>query len=103
MTQAFEIPLQTTPQKFSITLSAVDYNMRVLWNDIAQCWCIDIADANEVPIVSSIPLITGVDLLEPYTDLGFIGQLIALTDYDLDAPPTFENLGITGHLYWVTS
>lgn len=101
MADVFEIPLQPIPQKFNIILSNTEYNLLVLWNNINQCWCVDIFDSNEVLIVGSIPLVTGTDLLLPYTNLGFKGQLIALTDHDVDAIPTFEDLGITGHLYWV--
>lgn len=102
MANYYEIPLQPTPQKFSISLSNVDYNINVFWNDFANCWCIDILDNNSVLILGSIPLVTGVNLLLPYTNLGFSGQLFATTDHDLTVPPTFDNLGITGHLYWKT-
>lgn len=102
MANTYEIPVTPNPQTFSITLSGIDYNVQILWNDAAQCWVIDFADANNIPIVSGIPLVTGVDLLGPYTDLKFKGKLFVQTDNNLAEPPTFDNLGITGHLYWVT-
>ena len=102
MSNTYEIPLINSPQLFSITLSNISYNLQIVWNNIALVWVIDFYDANQVAILTGVPLVTGVDLLAPYTDLGFGGKLFAQTDHDLTAPPTFDNLGITGHLYWVT-
>lgn len=102
MSNTYEIPLISTPQSFSITLSNIDYNILIVWNYLAQAWVIDFYDANQVAILTGVPLVTGVDLLLPYTDLNFGGKLFAETDHDLTTPPTFDNLGITGHLYWVT-
>lgn len=101
MANVYEIPLISNAQSFSITLSNVDYNILIVWNDFAQAWVIDFNDANQVAILTGIPLVTGVDLLLPYTNLNFGGKLFAQTDHDLTTPPTFDNLGITGHLYWV--
>lgn len=102
MANTYEIPLIPSAQSFSITLSNVNYNVLIVWNNVAKCWCIDFSDANQVLILSSIPLVTGVDLLLPYPNLNFGGKLFAETDHNLTTPPTFDNLGITGHLYWVT-
>lgn len=99
---AFEIPLDPTPQTLSIVLGSTPYNLTVRWCVPAAAWIVDIADSTGTPIVSGIPLVTGADLLEQYAYLGFGGQLIAQTDHDLSAPPTFDNLGSTGHLFFVT-
>lgn len=99
---AFEIPLSPVPQRFSIQLGGVFYRLRLLWNRPANCWVLDVADQNDVPMVQGIPIITGADLLAQYGYLGFGGQLIAQTDSDPYAVPTAENLGTTGHLYFVT-
>ena len=64
---------------------------------------LDIADINGAAILSGLPIITGTDLLEQFGYLNFGGQLIAQTDFAVDLPPTYENLGQTGHLYWVTA
>jgi hypothetical protein len=98
---AFEIPTQPTPQRFTITLGGVDYRVTQKWNKVISCWAIDIADSGDVPILSGVPLVTGADLLEQFTYLGIGGQLVAQTDHDADAVPTFDNLGSTGHLYFV--
>lgn len=98
----FEIPLQAASQKFSITLAQVAYVVVVRWNPRMQSWVIDMLDASEAPILEGVPLVTGADLLEPYRYLGFGGAMIVQTDHDQDAVPTFENLGLTSHLYFLT-
>jgi hypothetical protein len=97
------IPLTPAPQNFGIVLAGVTYNLTVKWNTVAQCWVMDIADQNSVKILSGVPIITGADLLEQYAYFNFGGKLIAQTDGDLQAVPTFENLGVQGKLYFVTS
>ncbi|WP_281659636.1 phage baseplate plug family protein [Microvirgula aerodenitrificans] len=98
-----EIPLTPDPQRFTITLSGVDYRLTVRWREAVDGgWTLDIADAAGTPIVRGIPLVTGVDLLKQYRYMGFPGGLFVLTTDDLAAPPTFENLGVGSHLHWVT-
>ena len=54
-------------------------------------------------LVSGIPLVTGVNLLEQYAHLGFGGGLYVQTTSNPDEVPTFTNLGVDGLLYWVTA
>jgi hypothetical protein len=98
----FEIPLQAgTPQTLNISLAGVTYGLTVVWNNNAQVWVIDIDDSNGNPLIQGIPLVTGADLLEQYEYVGIGGSLYAVTDFDIAAPPTFDNLGQQGHLYFV--
>lgn len=90
------------PQKFTISLAGVTYNMVLQWNGQGSFWGLDIADQNNVPIIQGLPLVTGIDLLEQYAYLGIGGQLIVTTDFDTGAPPTSSNLGSQSHLYFVT-
>lgn len=103
MTQVpFEIPLvPAKSQKFYVALSGVTYAMKFRWCPPAQCWMIDLADANDVPLVMGIAVITGIDLLSQYEYLGIPGQLIIQSDYDTDAVPTFADLGVLGRAYYV--
>ncbi len=99
-----EVPLIANPQRFSIQLNGVGYVFVVKWNTADDAgWILDIQDENNVPLVGGIPLVTGADLLAQYGYLGFTGQLQVQTDFDLDAVPTFDNLGDTSHLYFVTA
>lgn len=99
----YEIPLSPEPQKFSIELAGVSYVLNLGWNEVVSAWVVDIADRNENPILRGIPLVANVDLLEPYPYLNFGGQLIAQTDNNVEVPPTFDTLGLTGHLYFITA
>jgi hypothetical protein len=99
---AQEIPTKPLTQKLTVTLAGIAYRLALHWCTPLAAWIVDIADANGVPIVSGVPLVTGVDLLAQYGYLNFGGQLIAQTDNAKDAPPTYANLGSSGHLYFVT-
>jgi hypothetical protein len=102
MAEIFEIPTEpATPQKFSISLSGLTRQLTLTWCQPAGCWILDIADASAVPILSGIPLITGADLLAQFGYLGLGGAMLVQTDHNADAVPTFDNLGDTGHLFFM--
>lgn len=103
MITPYEIPLTPMPQLFSIALNNIQYTILLQWCDPANCWKIDIQDVNGVNILAGIPLVTGVDLLQPYKYLNFGGSLVAQTDHDINAIPTYDNLGVTSHLLWITT
>lgn len=98
-----EIPLQPTPQKLSVTLNSISYQLRVVWNAANQSWVMDISDTNGVPIALGLPLVTSSDLLEQLEYLGIGGKMLAQTDFNTSAVPTFDNLGSTSHLYFVAN
>jgi hypothetical protein len=95
----FQFPLRPTPQTFAASLLGVTYNFRTWWSPSQTCWCVDIADVDNVPVVGSIPLVTGADLLEQYEYLGIGGGLVV---YDTAGPPDsvpgYADLGVTGQL-----
>lgn len=98
----FEIPLQAaTPQQLTVSLNGVQYQLTVRYNSQNNAWTLDIAGNSGNAILLGIPMITGADLLEQYKYLGFGGQLICQTDNDIEAVPTFNNLGQTSHLYFI--
>lgn len=103
MSTPYLIPLQPTPQTLTISLSGVQYQLTVRWNETNQSWIIDIADSNGNPILSGIPMVTGADLLEQFEYLDIGGMLLAQTSSNTDAVPTFANLGSDGNLYFVTT
>ena len=103
MTTPYEIPLSAAPQKITIALAGVSYQLVVKWNAQAQVWVLDMLTEAGIPVIMGIPLVTGANLLEQYDYLDLGGQLIAQSDQDLQAPPSFDNLGTVGHLYFVTT
>lgn len=102
LTLPFEIPTSPEPEHFTITLDNVVYTMTLKWNTASNCWVLDIGDINNVVILGGIPLVTGCDLLEQFKYMGFGGGLIAQSDEDVAMPPTFQNMGSNGHLYYIT-
>lgn len=102
MAQTFQIPLAPTPQRFGITLEGRELRLTTRFQNVAEGgWTLDIADNQDAPILSGIPLVTGADLLEQYRYLGFKGRLFVQTLNDPDAVPTFDNLGSEALLFWV--
>jgi hypothetical protein len=96
------IPLQPYAQVFSITIAGLVYNMQTHWNNQPDTgWLLDISDANDVPILLGIPLVTGADLLEQYHYLGLFngGYLLCGTIGNNNASPTYDNLGTDSYLY----
>lgn len=100
-TTYYEIPLASSAQRFYITLAGVQYQMQVAYRTHPEGgWFLDVYTAGGVALVLGIPLVTGVDLLEPYPDLNFGGTLQVMTDGDPYAVPTYANLGSQSHVYF---
>ncbi|WP_175777639.1 phage baseplate plug family protein [Burkholderia anthina] len=103
MTTFYEIPLTPDPQTFTLTLSGIIYTMTVQYRAAGGTgWILDVADANGNPLVSGIPLVTGIDLLGQFAYLGFGGSLWVQGAADPDDVPTFDDLGVSSHVFWVT-
>lgn len=99
----YEIPLDPSPQQFTIALAGATYTITLSYREIDEGgWFIDLADANNVPILSGVPLVTGIDLLEQYGYLDIGGSLYVFSDGDALATPTADNIGTTAHLYFAT-
>lgn len=104
MTTAYEIPITpATPQTFTISLAGVFYNLTVRWSTSMAAWFLDLADAYNNFLLNGVPLVTGADLLAQYEYLGIGGMLVVQSDNDLSLVPDFSTLGVTGHLYFVTT
>lgn len=102
MTKVYEIPLEASPQVFTIPLGVTEYQLRLSWCDPSACWLLDIAlGDDQAPVVSGLPVITGTDILGQFAYLGIGGRLVAQTVGDEQAVPTFTNLGQTGKLFFL--
>lgn len=80
----------------------MDLRIVIKWCKPAACWVADVTTASGVPVLSGVSLVTGADLLEQFGYMRFGGQLIVQTDFDVDAVPTFDNLGREGHFYFLS-
>jgi hypothetical protein len=100
-----EIPL--TPAQasvFSIGLGGTVYNLRLTFNIASGgYWALDIGDEDMNLIVAGIALVSGIDLLAQYAYLGFNGSLVVTTDRGAGEIPTFEGLGDTSHLFFISA
>lgn len=97
----FEIPLRPEAQIVSVQLGATIYILRLIWVDNPEAgWLLDISNADGEPLLTGVPLVAGADLLAQYPDLGFGGRLFVGSDGNLLEPPTYENLGVTAHMWW---
>lgn len=94
----FEIPLSPIPQVFAISLGGDDYRLTLQYRD---GWILDVADDLGQPLVSGIPLVTGLNLLGQYQHLGFAGGLRVTGAESPDDAPTSADLGRGAKLYWV--
>ena len=103
MSNLFEIPLSPTPQQFVIQLGTTTYQLTFKWNELMACWVMDMMDSSgTAPILMGVPMVTGDDLFGQFGYLSLGGELLAQTDQNLAAPPTFSNLGTAGHVYFRT-
>lgn len=100
MTQVFSIPLLPQSQTLSVQLAGVNYTLALNWNGFSKSWTLDIFNA-QGRILSGMPLVANVDLLEQYGYMNFGGELIAATVGQRGVPPTYDNLGSAGQLYFV--
>ena len=73
------------------------------WNAQNGTWMLDINTPAGAPILNGIPLVANVDLLQQFGYLNLGGQLIVQTDGNANLLPTYDNLGINSHLYFVVS
>lgn len=100
---ALEIPLTSQAQRFTITLGDSIYRMRITYDAADEGgWILDIGAQDGTLMVAGIPLVSGTDLLAQYAYMDFGGSLFVTTDRGAGEVPTFDGLGLTSHLYFVT-
>jgi len=81
------------------------YSFKFYWNHRSSCWNFDLLDATaQFKLLSGVPLVTGCDLLEQFLYVPFaVNTLWTVMTIgpgaSPDTVPTFNNLGIDGHLY----
>ena len=101
-TSIFRIPLTAVPQRFDITLAGRQLTMVVRWNGECPAWSFDLIDSvTTETLINSLDIVTGCDILEQHSYLGIGGRLFAYTDGAPEAPPTEDNLGTAGNLFFV--
>jgi hypothetical protein len=98
----FKIPTTPEAQSFYIALAGVIYKLSLTWNTFSDTWTLDIYSENDILLISGIAVVADIDLLAPYSDLYFGGQLIAKNETIYGQKPTYDDLGIKSNLYFIT-
>lgn len=97
-----EVPLRPSQaQAFTITLGDANYGFSIQWRDAASVWIMDISDERGTTLLAGQPLLPGADLIGQYPELEIAGEFWIVSEGQKDAPPTFDNLGVGSHLYFV--
>ncbi|AMX20344.1 TPA: hypothetical protein LCO34_003510 [Acinetobacter baumannii] len=91
----YEIPLLDRNQKFFIKLNKVNYQLKLVY---LKRWYLDIYQANAEPIARSIPLVSGIDILSPYSHL--INGSMYVQNLNEDESQSFNDLGTNIKLFW---
>lgn len=93
-------PYPNTTQR--VELDGVVYTLRLLWSERGKAWHLDIADAEVVPILSGLRLVTSFPLLYRFRHLPLPpGELYFFDLKDQGGTPTLEEMGERYRLYYV--
>lgn len=103
----YKIPLTSNPnQTFKVGIPSKDktidkFIFNVYYNLSSECWCLNIKDIQGKDLVSNIPLVCGVDLLEQYYYMG-LGKayIINLDQNSREDRPNMYNLESKYILVW---
>lgn len=101
MKAVYEVPLTASAQIFRIELAFIAYSVQVRWCPPMQAWVCDFMDGAGTPVLMGVPLVTGADLFDQYTYLGFAGQLRVQSLSDPFKIPTLTSLGSDGLLFFI--
>lgn len=98
-----ELPLTSDPaQRFTAQLGKTKYLFEVKFNSRSGVWTLDMAvAASKEQILTSIPIVLGVDLLWPY-NLG-IGRLIAGDTSSRGRDAAADDLGTRVKVFWYST
>ncbi|MGO4738655.1 hypothetical protein AB4099_19055 [Bosea sp. 2KB_26] len=103
MATIYEFPLLPEAQQMSITLGTVEYVVRFGWADTADGgWFIDMSLTDGTPLLRSLPLTAGENVLQQFDYLGFPGEIRVQTDGNDLVEPTYANLGSNGKVLFIT-
>ena len=90
-----QLPLRNDVPAFSFQtdLDGTTYSFKFRYNSRSDRWIFDILTANEIPIISGVPVLTGTSLLKRFeSDLLPEGDLFVLNKEDESASPGRNDL-----------
>ena len=92
----FKIPLNPRNQKVTVKLGKKSYKLQTIYR--AETWFLDIFDSSDTCLISAIPMVQGVDLLEQYQHV--ITGSLYIQNMNSDEQQNFSSLGREINLYW---
>ena len=92
----YEIPLNYGNQKFNIKLGTTQYKLQLIYR--AERWYLDFFDTAENPLIASLPVVVGDNLLSQHQHI-IKGSLYVLNTNE-DEGQSFSDLGKNIKLYW---
>ena len=100
------VPLTPSPnQTFTSTIPVDEGKIKLYfflrYNTEQKCWIMDLSDSSKTPLVNSIPLVCGLNILEQYSYLNIGSAYIVKIDPNIvsDRPDEY-NLGKDFILVW---
>tara|TARA_R110000803_G_scaffold13482_1_gene37859 strand:- start:9320 stop:9661 length:342 start_codon:yes stop_codon:yes gene_type:complete len=101
---ALLIPLQgISSYVFTTSIEDFTYSFRVRWNTREGSWRLDIREVDGTPIVQGLKLAPNQNLTKGYKDSRLPEGNLYILDIDgLGSRPTFESLGDTQKLFYLT-
>lgn len=100
----YEVPLNGKSERFTVNLpEGITLTAAAVWrNRGGGGWMLDLGLPDGTPLVTSIPLVGGIDLLASFRHLGIPGSLFIMSDGpDPMADPTYDGLGTDSRLFYV--
>jgi hypothetical protein len=95
----YEIPLNYGNQKFNIKLGTTQFKLQLIYR--AERWYLDFFDTAENPLIASLPVVVGDNLLSQHQHI-IKGSLYVLNTNE-DERQLFSDLGKNIKLYWSDS
>lgn len=100
------VPVTSNPnQRFSSTIpingKKIKFYFFLRYNTEQECWEMDLSDAAKTPLLASIPLVSGINILEQYMYLNIGEAYILKVNPNLKSSnPSQDNLGKDFILVW---
>nr|WP_242452421.1 hypothetical protein [Morganella morganii] len=98
MMNTIEIPVSIKNQQLDIRLGGKYYRIRLVYRQFCG-WVADMMDQAGTEIFTGVPLVSGMDILEPYRYMGFNGSLIFVCD-ETAGELSFSEFGRKNRLYF---
>lgn len=88
------------PGKYSVDLETTSVELRTRYSYLAECWTLDIADAQGEALITGLMLVPDIDLLKGYPELKETLGSLLLVERLRDEYKSPDALGLNTKLLW---